>query len=243
MQYAEFSIAPLLFLAAFFLLSNVVKKKQRGTPRRPSAGGTSESEPRAGFMTELRRAMEELQQVQQQQTPQAPQTPSWQTPQTPQLPRTPQEKIAAEWLAKQKARKALVPQGRARPLRQVVPLEDDDADKSSENVVSLEGRDYDDDIERVVAARREAAEHRVVRTDESSEGLSALQQARRASRQDLAIGGAAEHSAWHDEIGKTVETGKAVKPVSGLGKYADGTARSAVILSELLGPPVGQRDA
>jgi hypothetical protein len=244
MLHAEFSLAPLLVLVAFFVVSNLAKKKrQQGTPRRPELGGTPEPEPRAGFMTELRRAMEELQQVQQQQQQQPPPpTDGWQTPQASQIHQTPQEKIAAAWLAKQQQRKALAPQGRMRVARPVVPLEDDDADKSSENVVSLEGRDYDDDIERTIAARRQAAEHRVVRVDETSEGLSTLQQARRASRQDVAIGGTAEHSAWHAEIGKTGETVKTVKTATRLGKFADGSARSAIILGEILRPPVGQRD-
>ena len=81
-----------------------------------------------------------------------------------------------------------------------------------------------------------------MRVDESSEELSKVQVARRASRQDIAIGGAAEHAAWHGEIGagKTVET---VKTVGLLAKYADGSGRSAIILGEILRPPVGQRDA
>jgi hypothetical protein len=230
MLHAEFSLAPLLFLAAIFLLSRAAKKKQRGASQRPAAGSSPEPEPRAGFMSELRRAMEELQQVQQQQQP-------------PQAAQGAQEKTAADWLARQKARKALAPLGRARLARTVVPLEDDDADKTSESTVSLEGRDYDDDAERIIEARRQAVAHRAVRVDESSEGLSTLQQARRASRQDVAIGGSAEHAAWHGEIGKTVETAKAVKTVSRLGKFADGSARSAIILGEVLKPPVGQRDA
>jgi hypothetical protein len=152
-----------------------------------------------------------------------------------------QEKVAADWLARQKQRKALAPQGRMRAVRPALPFEDDDADKSSENV-SLEVRDYDDEAERIIEARRQAAEHRVVRVDETSEGLSALQQARRASRQNLAIGGTAEHGAWHGEIGKTVETVKPVRPATRLGRFADGSARSAIILGEVLKPPVGQRD-
>jgi hypothetical protein len=197
-------------------------------------------------MSELRRAMEELQQVQQQQG--GLQTPSHsvQTPQTPsvRLPQTPQEKNAAAWLAKQKGRKALAAKGsgRVRSVRTVAPLPDADADgQSSEDVASLEGFDYDEQAEKIIATRRLATEHREARVDASSEGLSTLQQARRAGRQDLAIGGAAEHAEWHDAIGLTGESAKSVKPAQGLGRFADGTARSAMILSELLGPPVGQR--
>ena len=181
--------------------------------------------------------MEELQQVQKQQ-----QTPTTSAP-TPSVAPTPQEKIAADWFARQKARKAIKPTGRVRSVRAVVPLEDDDADKTSETGESLEGQDYDDDANKIVDARRKAAEQRVARVDESSETLSTLQQARRASRQVQAIGGAAEHAAWHGELGAAVETGKTGKTVRKLGRFADGSARSAIILGEILRPPVGQRDA
>ena len=232
MLYADGSLAPLLIFAAFAVISSLRRKAQRGNPPRPAPGNTPAAEPRDGFMTELRRAMEELKQVQQQQSSG-----------TPALPQTSQEKIAAEWLAKQKARKALKPMGRVRSSRAVVPLEDDDADKSSETGASLEGEDYDDEANKVVEARRQAAEQRVVRLDESSETLSTLQQARRASRQVQAIGGTAEHAAWHGEIGAQAKTGDVVKTVRKLGRFADGTARSAIILGEILRPPVGQRDA
>jgi len=55
-------------------------------------------------------------------------------------------------------------------------------------------------------------------------------------------GAAAEHAGWHGEIG-TGETVKTVKTVKRLGRFADGTSRSAIILGEILRPPVGQRDA
>ena len=238
MLHAEFSLAPLLFLAAFAVMSSLAKNRQRGARRPPAADPGPGPDQSAGFMSELRRAMEELNQAQHEQSPQAPPD----RVRTQLTPQTPQEKLAAEWLIKMKARKAQAT-GRVRSARPVVPLEDDDADKSSESGASLEGRDYDDEATQVAEARRQAAEHRVARTDESSETLSTLQQARRASRQAEAIGGSAEHAAWHGEIRASAETVKPVKPARRLGRFVDGTARSAIVLGEILKPPVGQRGA
>ncbi len=128
-----------------------------------------------------------------------------------------------------------------RPVRS---LEDDDADKSSEFepvVETLEGRDYDDEVQRIIDERRKVAERHAV----SREELSEAQLARRGQRSDVAIGGRAEHKEWHDRIASTAapQPGSAgeAKPRGRLARFADGSARSAVILAEILGEPLGSR--
>jgi hypothetical protein len=138
---------------------------------------------------------------------------------------------------------APVPERVTRP--QPSPLLDEDEDLSSEQeqAVSLEGiADYDDEAEQVAAARAKAAE-RVARREESSEDLSATQLARRAERAPAtAIGSVSEHRDWH----LRVAADRADQPVrapraSPLARWADGTIRSAVVLSEILGRPAGDR--
>ncbi len=138
--------------------------------------------------------------------------------------------------------------GPARPdravRRPVRPLEDDDADKSSEFepvVETLEGRDYDDEAQRIIDERRKVAERHAV----SSEDLSEAQLARRGERADVAIGGRAEHKEWHDRVAGTTapQPGRAgeAKPRGRLARFADGSARSAIVLSTILGRPLSAR--
>jgi len=137
-----------------------------------------------------------------------------------------------------------LPGQRAKPdrvvRRPVRALDDDDADKTSEAepvVETLEGGDYDEEAERLIAERRQTAE----RDGLSREEISEAQLARRGARPAVAIGGQAEHAAWHEqaEIGKPVAA--ASKRASPLARYADGSLRSAVVLSEILGKPLAER--
>lgn len=135
-------------------------------------------------------------------------------------------------------------------------LDDDDADKSSEDelVASLEGVDYDEQAEQLVGARRRGAD-REVRRDVSVEELSAEQVTRRAARVDEAIGGRAEHEEWHERVqardvqprpGQVPGAPAPARPVGAaraslLARFATGSVRDAVVLSEILGRPRGAR--
>lgn len=149
---------------------------------------------------------------------------------------------------KQQARgKVFLPQGKpARPGRAKHPslaFEDDDADKSSE-ATDVEVRDYDEEADRIVQARRKLAD-RGERAQVSLEELSPQQAARRGAVQEgRAIGGAAEHAEWHarqpPEAQAREGTGEA--PRRGrLARFADGSMRGALVLSEILGRPMGER--
>jgi hypothetical protein len=130
------------------------------------------------------------------------------------------------------------------PKRARVRLQPARDDRSSEDamVVSLEGRDYDEEADRVVASRRRAAE-RKVRKAESLESLSAEQAARRsASLGGQAIGGRAEHAEWHQRLQDTgaPAPGKPAPP-NALARFATGRLQDAFVLSEILGRPLSER--
>jgi hypothetical protein len=121
-------------------------------------------------------------------------------------------------------------------------------------VASLEGVAYDEQAERLVEARRRGAD-REVRRDVSLEGLSAEQATRRAARVDEAIGGRAEHEEWHKRVqvrdvqprpGQVPGAPAPVRPggtarAGPLARFATGSVRDAVVLSEILGRPRGVR--
>jgi hypothetical protein len=111
-------------------------------------------------------------------------------------------------------------------------------------VVSLEVTDYDLEAERIVAERQRAAERRV-RVEASVEELSAAQAARRkVGREGTPIGGAAEHAQWHERIAAAAPPAAALRPKAArdrLSRYADGSLKGALVLSEVLGRPVGER--
>lgn len=247
---ADGSLGIVLFWVAFVIIANVLKKKpaQSAQPRQP---GDTAPPAQAGLLGELKRAMEELKRAELQQrsretgqtlppTPPAPRVsvtgPGQQRSTGVQQRSVEQERKARAYLEEQKRRAAARRSTVKRPPVTVVP---DEEDASSEVVSADEGRDYDDQAETIALARRAAAE-RVERVDDSSEGLSTLQQARRSARPDVTIGGAAEHSAWHDEIGRAPAAGQAKKE-GALKRFGDGSAKGAVVLSEIFGRPASQR--
>lgn len=119
----------------------------------------------------------------------------------------------------------------------------DDAEMSSEDVFTPEGQaDYDEEAEKVIAERRKAADRLSTRRPGSIEELTPEQLARRGSRPDTAIGGRQEHDAWHEALqasGKPESRTAARR--SPLARYADGTMKSAIIITEILGTPKGQQ--
>jgi hypothetical protein len=249
---------PILILWVVFALLGGARKK-RPPQRTPGVGSSPEEARLAGgsMMDQMRRAMEELKRAQEEAKRRSEAGAS----------AGGQQELAREWLEQREAkrkperrpepprrrtaavqkveRKVFLPKPQERVVRRPVrPLEDDDADKSSEDatVVSLEGGDYDEEAERLVAERRKAFD-RGGRTEASAEQLTAAQLQRRASRPAIALGGAAEHKAWHDQIVAMPAAGPAApaKRRPPLTRLADGTVRGAVVLSEILGKPLGER--
>lgn len=138
-----------------------------------------------------------------------------------------------------KARPAGAP---ARPRRPAV-AEDPDLAFEDPTVISIEGKDYDDEAERIVDKRRAAAE-RGTREETSNEGLSAQQAARRGDREPAqAIGGKAEHESWHQRMLAASQQPAAAPAArrNALGRFATGRVRDAVVLGEILGKPLSER--
>jgi hypothetical protein len=122
---------------------------------------------------------------------------------------------------------------------------EDDRDLSSEEGAELAVLDYDEESRKVVEERLRAAERRGRgREDESLEVLAPEQVARReAVSEAAAIGGRVEHAAFHERLAATarppvVAAAAARNP---LARFATGRIRDAVVLSEILGPPLGER--
>ena len=130
-------------------------------------------------------------------------------------------------------RKAVV-----RPVR-ALPFDDDDK-SPDESAPRPEERDYDEEAERVVAARQRAAE-RVARTEVSAEGLSAAQLERRGERKAVPLGTAQEHGAWHRQISQAAAPAPVPAKRRALQRFSDGSARGAIIIAEILGRPKGAR--
>jgi hypothetical protein len=245
MQLAEFPWAIVVFLGVALLLGG-----RRKTPPQASRRQESPHEPAPSLFGELGRALEQLKRAEAE---------ARRAPQHDVSPRLVQDDAgrAKAYLEQRKQtlkgkarieRKAMVPREQpARPSRAMVsrsamPLVDDDADKSSE-AVSLVTRDYDDDGQQIVAARLSAVD-RGARPAGDSEALSATQAARRSARPAVAIGGAAEHTQWHQGQAADAQTGRSSvqAPRRGvLARFANGSLRGALVLSEVLGPPVGER--
>jgi len=235
------SLWPIIILWIVFSLLGARKKRQQRTLPGPApADATRQAQ--GGFMQEMQRALGEMKRTaeahgQQQQRHKAAE----------------QEASAARYLAQRKlasagrrgGQSAPFPPGEARRkslVRPQRPLEDDDAEKSSEDadVVSLEGSDYDLGAERIAAVRKKAAD-RGARTGGSAEAMTAAQVARRAQRTPVPLGTATEHAAWHKEIGAKVVAPAAPRRPERLGRWADGSLRGAVVLAEILGRPGGVR--
>lgn len=229
---ADLGIVPVVVFWLVMVLVARAKKQQkqqqasRPAPAPPAAAPeprTSNRAPQAegGLLSELRRAMEELKRAESQTAAPSPVT-LVNTQARAKLEQKKQE-AARRRAAKQQAQR--LPMGAAE-------------DQSSEGV-SLENSDYDTEAEQIIATRRQAAERRV-REDVSVEDLTDQQKARRASRSDIAIGGEAEHNAWHSEIGGKGEVVVKKRPAP-FHRFADGSPKSAVVMSLILGPPPGLR--
>lgn len=246
---AELNIWVLLIIwAAIMILSPKKKRPQPGATGPAGAG-----EP-TGLMGQLNRALEELKRAEQEALARRQGTEPPRLP--PAAPRSgPAPKAAAYRLgtrgegAPTVKRQVYYPKGKAvaKPGRSVAPRPIEfDPDQSFEDptVISLERLDYDEDAEQLIQARRAAAEQRDgSREDGSVEGMSAAQLARRADRAPAeAIGGIAQHEAWHQKRDAMIAPAPAAEQRSrGLARFAGGRARDAIVLSEILGRPVGDR--
>lgn len=107
-------------------------------------------------------------------------------------------------------------------------------------VTSLEGLDYDREAERVVEARRRAAEGRPV----SAEELTEAQRSRRAVQAEAPPDDEQRHAAFHGRLAAAaapVPAAGAPSRRSPLGRFADGSPRSAIILATIIGRPIGDR--
>jgi hypothetical protein len=228
-----------------------------GRRRRPASPPAETGESGSGLSNEFLRALEELKRAEQEAERRLTGTAPQQREAPTSVAAASTEREAKYYLEqrKQAARRKVqpgqrlevfVPRGepaRGRPPRRSArPLETAADTRSSEIepvVVPLESRDYDEEAQRIVAERRRAAEREGV----SIEGLSEAQLARRGERPAVAIGGAAEHAEWHERLEATgrapARAGRAER--NPLARFADGSLRSAVVLSEILGPPLGER--
>ena len=242
MLMADSSIWPvLIFWVVFALIGRAAaankkraQQQQQGTADRASG---AEVAAQGGLFAELKRAMEELKRAEAEQRGQAEQRTI--APPAPAFDREAQKRQAArQYLEKKKqeaARKRAARQERFASLPDASDMSSEDA------VVPSHGRDYDDEADAIIKARRAAAE-RGRREESSPEELSEQQRARRGSRQDVAIGSRAEHDAWHQQIEAGAQPAEARARLAGpLRRFADGSLRSAVILGEILGGPVGGR--
>lgn len=258
---AEFNPIAIIVIGVIWSLISAAAKKKPRPPGELLPPGQGQQRA-GGLMGELGRALEELKRAEAEarglQLPASEQLP-------PRVPETMPEQKARAYLAEQKARgevrtagarhtdaqvvkrQVFVPKPRQAPKRPSVrvPVEDD---MSSEDpsVTSMEGRDYDNEAEKIILARRQRAD-RGVRRDSSSEELSALQIARRADRTPRAIGGKVQHEDWHQrrDAALTAEAAElraaSAKGANPLARYATGRVRDAIVLSEILGKPVSER--
>lgn len=255
--FADAGIWPLIVMAVVAMLLSGKKKPQRSGPAAPAGGGESGG----GLMSELSRALEELKRAEQEalRGREAPRqlSPGETSPQAPRQPAQQQRRAVAKSITRGQAapgggakggdlikRQVYLPKGKPLPRRTERPVETD-PDEAFEDptIISLEGLDYDDDAARLVDARiRAAALRDVSREDTSLEEMSAAQLSRRADRAPAeAIGGKAEHAAWHARR-DAVTTAPAPQPAaSRLSRFGGGRMRDAIILSEILGRPVGDR--
>ncbi|MBI1723234.1 MAG: hypothetical protein HYR48_04925 [Gemmatimonadetes bacterium] len=235
MLQAEFDFWPIVVL--WILVVLLGRKKRPAHP--PASSEKPAIEPPSAVMGELSRALQELKQAEDLARKKESARPV-----------TGGASKAQAYLEhrKQQARgKVFLPQGKqprpAKAKHPSVAFEDDDADKSSE-AMDVEVRDYDEEADRIVQARRKLAD-RGERAQISLEELSPQQAARRGAVQEgRAIGGAAEHAEWHARQASEAQARGDTEegPRRGrLARFADGSMRGALVLSEILGRPRGER--
>jgi len=228
--FADGGIWPILFFWLFIVLvGRAARKKKAG--KGEAGTGTGAAPQQTGLLAELKRAMEELKAAEAAQRGAVSGAPPEATQQERRARLEQQKQLAALKRAQRG--------GRDVPARLTLP----DAEEMSSEFVeagSNDARDYDDEAEQIVKARHAAAE-RGGREEFVERGFSEEQRLRRASRSDEAIGSRAEHGAWHDAIGATPPPAAPVAVKGPLARFGDGSKKSAVVLSEILGRPVGDR--
>ena len=256
--FADAGIWPILIFAVLALLLGGGKKKpQRSGTATPAGSGEG-----GGLMSELNRALQELKRAEQEAVRkyEAPRqlSPGEASAQAPRQPAQQQRRVVTKSVARGQAapgsgakggdlikRQVYMPKAKPAPRKTARPVEfDPDQSFEDPTVISLERLDYDDDAEQLVKARIRAAELRdVAREDASVEEMSSAQLARRADRAPAqAIGGQTEHDAWHQRRDAQLVAPAAAKPaVRRLGRFGGTRMRDAIILSEILGRPVGER--
>ncbi|MDP3773290.1 MAG: hypothetical protein Q8Q85_03400 [Gemmatimonadales bacterium] len=252
MILADFNLVwPILIL---WVVAVLFGKKKRPAARSTGASlESTESVRESGApMGQLARALAELKAAEQVATrpPQRPRPAAESDEEVRARAYPDARKAAANRLMKQQpTREVFYPKKPARPSvtrRPVLEFEDDDADKTSEDetVVSLEGAGYDDQAAAIIEARRRWAD-REVAPEVSNEELSSEQTARRAVVEEgAAIGGRVEHQAWHEKVAAAearVERRVTAAKPGKLARFATGRPGDAVVLSEILGRPVGDR--
>lgn len=241
MLLADFNLLPfIIVVAVIMMMSGGRKKRPTAAPGTPEQG-----RPEGGLMAELNRALQELKQAEREATARRLGVdPGRQVtaPTVVKLVVKPAREVAYRLGTRGEGAKA-----RAAQVRSTVKAAAPDADEAFEDpaAVSLERQDYDEEAEQIVQARlRSAAQRDASREDLSSEDLSAEQLARRADRAPAAgIGGLREHEAWHrkrDSVAPPVPAAAKRAP-GALARFATGRSRDAIVLSEILGRPVGDR--
>lgn len=231
---------PILVLWALVVIFGAARKKRPPAPPRTDVSPPGAQPSLFGDLSQalgqLKRAEEEARRKQQGESPRLLQDDAAHA-----KAYLEQRKQAAQG-RKKPERKAFLPKEKpARPsriTRAPMPLADDDADKSSETE-AVEVLDYDAEAEAVARVRLRAADQGT-RRDVSVEGMSEQQAARRSARPAVAIGGVAEHAQWHETV-KPPEARAAGVRRGRLARFGDGSLRGAIVLSEVLGPPVGER--
>jgi hypothetical protein len=251
---------PIIIFAVIAMLFGGGSKKR---PRQTTGviAGEREESAESGLMGELSRALQELKKAEREALERRAGVGGDDEPAPLQLTKRPsiQVRPATPKLRDQGAtsggtrggelvkRKVHLPKPKpaGTPVRPKRPAFAEDPDQAFEDptVISIEGKDYDDEAERIIAKRRAAAE-RGAREETSNEELSAQQAARRGDREPAqAIGGKAEHEDWHQRM-MAASQQPAAAPVprrNPLGRFATGRARDAVVLGEILGKPLSQR--
>jgi hypothetical protein len=238
---------PIVILWVVLTVVGARKKKPRSqapVPPRPRAEPAA-GRGQGGFLEEMKRALEEMQRAaEEEERRRAAGGGAGGQASAEAWLETRRQETRATLPAKSRGRSP-APARRKPVQRPQRPLEDDDADKSSEDpsVASMEGVDYDADAERIAEERARAAD-RGAREEVAASAMSSAQLARRGGRQAVALGGAAEHAEWH----RAVATAAAPAPAKAaprrnarLSRWADGSLLGALVLSEVLGRPPGDR--